>query len=268
MQLLFKQTMILIYKVPSCANVSLGNGHDRTNQGSGSSSGGRGSSTTSIFRCLLLVSVVPVGMVPVGMIPVVVTILLPLAVVMSIMIIRAFELLVLSSDDITENGCARDFHIMNSILTSLTQRIVCAIIVDHAQRQKVGLTLIARAIALAPGLSHGSVGIIPAIISTNRRGTIRGTRSECTRDRTRRTALVVIVESILDGLGNVGFGTVIVMGLDDEVVLLALGGHAVRGASVGFEVVEGVEHGALGGTVDGVAEFFGFAGAYVDVDLG
>ena len=98
------------------------------------------------------------------------------------------------------------------------------------------------AISSAIQLHQGSVSIIAAGVLAVGRGTVRRTLREKTSDPASLARLVVIVEAILDQLGNSCLRAVIVMGLHDEPVPLALGRHAVGGAVVVAKGGEGGEH--------------------------
>jgi len=117
------------------------------------------------------------------------------------------------------------------------------------------------AISSAIQLHQGSVSIIAAGVLIVRRRTVLRTLREKTSDPASLARLVVIVEAILHQLGNSCLRAVIVMGLNDEPVPLALGRHAVGGATDVAEVGEGGECLLSVGAIDVVRELFGFAGA-------
>ena len=107
-----------------------------------------------------------------------------------------------------------------------------AYIVNDTQSEVMITARIGGAISSAIQLHQGSVSIIAAGVLAVGRGTVRRTLREKTSDLASLARLVVIVEAILDQLGNSCLRAVIVMGLHDEPVPLALGRHAVDGAVV------------------------------------
>jgi len=115
---------------------------------------------------------------------------------------------------------------------------VIAYIVDNVQSEVMVTIHIGGAISSAIQLHKGSVSIIAAGVLAVGRGIVRRTLREKTSDLASLARLIVIVAAILDQLGNSCLRAVIVMGLHDEPVSLALGHLAVGGAVVVAKVGE------------------------------
>jgi len=153
------------------------------------------------------------------------------------------------------------FQIVESGLGGAAENIVGAVVVDNSQGKEEIPAGITGAVNVAAGFDGGRVGIVTGRVFAVGRRTVGGALDEISLDVTSGARRIKVVESVFDNLGNVGFWTVIVVGLNNVVVVDASFGGTVGGARVGVQVGHGLQHGVGIGTVDGEAFFFGNAGA-------
>jgi len=109
----------------------------------------------------------------------------------------------------------------------------------HTKDKEVVAAGIRGAVSLAPTIHESGIRIIATVIALGRR-TVGRTGNERTLNLARGATCIVVVEAVLDFVGDLILGAVIVMGLYDEVRHLARVRGAVGGASGTLEECEGV----------------------------
>ena len=156
---------------------------------------------------------------------------------------------------------AEIFKVMKAFLGGDGKSVVVAVVVSSDQ-EEVGISADVRGtVGGAIVLDEGNVGLVAAVIGAVGSGAHGSTLNEGPFDVARLADFVVVMEVILNLVGHGVFVAIVVMGLDDVPVLLALRGGAVRIATTRLEDHEGFHHGVGIGAVHGKAELLGHAGA-------
>lgn len=157
------------------------------------------------------------------------------------------------------------FKVMEAFLGGDGKSVVVAVVVSSDQKEE-GISADARGtVGGAIVLDEGNVGLVAAVIGAVGSGAHGSTINEGPFDVTRLADFVVVMEVILYLVGHGAFVAIVVMGLDDVPVLLALRGGAVRIATTRLEDHEGIHHGAGIGAINGKVELFGHASALFGV---
>ena len=152
------------------------------------------------------------------------------------------------------------FKVMKAFLGGDRKSVMVATVVSGDQ-EEVGVAAGVRGtIGGAVVLDEGNVGLVAAIIGAVGSRAHGSTLDEGALDGAGFTDFVVVMEIVLDLVRHGALVAVVVMGLDDVPVLLALGRGAVALAAARLEDHEGFHHGVGVGAVHGKSHLFGHAG--------
>mmetsp|Transcript_6361 Transcript_6361/g.13750 ORF Transcript_6361/g.13750 Transcript_6361/m.13750 type:complete len:337 (-) Transcript_6361:168-1178(-) len=133
---------------------------------------------------------------------------------------------------------AGDLEVVQALLGGAGEGVVGTVVVHGAEREEEVAALVGGAVGHAALVQKGGVGLVAAAVGADGGGAGGGARGEEPLDLAVHAGLVVVVEPVLDLLGDVFFRAVVVVGLDDEVVLDAFSRRTVGGARSGLEFVE------------------------------
>ena len=119
------------------------------------------------------------------------------------------------------------FEVVESFLGGDGKGVMVAVVVSSDKEEEGISAGIWGTIASTIILNEGNVGLVTAIIGAVGSGTHGGTLDEGSLDVAGFTDLIEVMEVIFDLVGHVVFIAIVVMGLDDVPVLLALRRGAV-----------------------------------------
>ena len=123
------------------------------------------------------------------------------------------------------------FKVMKAFLSGDGKSVVVAVVVSSDQ-EEVGISADVRGtVGGAIVLDEGNVGLVATVVGAVGGGAIGSSLDEGSLDLARLADFVVVMEVVLDLIWHGAFVAIVVMGLDDVPVLLALGGGAVRVAA-------------------------------------
>jgi len=170
---------------------------------------------------------------------------------------------------VTDGVRTRLLQIVKSLFGGGGQNIVVAGIVGDSEKAKETLALLGRTIEVASIHHQISVSLIATIVFAIGNRTIGSVIDDLSLDSAGGTRGVVIVKAVLNGLGDTGFGTIIVVGLDNVIIPFAVFAGTIGDTRVGLEELEGGKHSILVFAVDlPSAEFFDLTGARTARSLG
>ena len=189
----------------------------------------------------------------------IVVVIVAIMIVVVVFILVADQLVGSSSGIIADLSGTRDFEIVKTFFGKSRQDIMVASVVGDTKQEEQVSASVGRTVDVAAGFDEAGVGVVSASVLTVGNRTGGGTLDERSCNTTEGTDLIKVVERIFDGLGNAFFRAVIVVGLDNIEVLLALFGRAVSSTCVSVQEGKSIKHSVSVSTINGETEFFGLA---------
>ena len=183
-----------------------------------------------------------------------------LIVVMLVVMVLVADKLIGTIAGVANVHGAEVFEIVEAFLSGDGESIMVAVVVGGDQEEEGVAADVRGAVGGAIVLDEGNVGLVAAIVGAVGSGAIGSALDESPLDGAGFTDFVVVMEIVLDLVRHGALVAVVVMGLDDVPVLLALGRGAVALAAARLEDHEGFHHGVGVGAVHGKSHLFGHAG--------
>jgi len=170
---------------------------------------------------------------------------------------------------VTDGIRTRPLQIVKALFGGGGQNIMVTGIVGDSQQSKEILALLGGTIEVASVCNKIGVRPVTTIVLTVGNRTIGSAIDNRSLDSAGGTLFVEVVVTVLDGIGDSRFGTVIVVGLDDVVRTFAILTGTVGGTRVGLQKCQGSKHSVGVGAVNlPSAEFFDLTGARTAGSLG